>query len=541
MNKNLIQFLIVLAFSMLALDLYAQPANNLCSNATSLPCGTSNLIGTTVGATNIVNGTGCTISNYGVWYTFTGDGTSTTITSIPNSGYDHEIAVSTGSCGALTNQNCVDGAGAGGTESVTFVSTNGLTYYVYIGHYSSTSTSTSGFDISRTCVTPTCSDGIQNQGETGIDCGGPCPPCPPPTCSDGIQNQGETGIDCGGPCPPCPSSLVPTACSNTSQTLTTLSSILFYDDGGPGGNYCGDQVGGGNYCNCNCFTTTTICGAPGEFVISDFREFAMWNTTSGWDWMKIYDGPNTGSPVLYDNSSTGANNPFGDCGIGTTTMNFCSTGNCLTFEFWATSVVNRGGWDALVSSVAIACTLPVEFTSFTGRNMGSNNILEWTTSSEINNNYFIVQASNNSGSEFIDIGIVQGSGNSTTIKNYSFIDKYPTNKLTFYRLKQVDFDGQSDITNVIAVKKTNNGNINIYPNPANNNLFIDITDIKQGVYNVIYVNVLGKTSTETIFIDGSKITYQLNKFSELDSGIYLIKVVDANNNNSIKTDKIIKR
>jgi hypothetical protein len=47
-----------------------------------------------------------------------------------------------------------------------------------------------------------CSDGIQNQGETGVDCGGPCQPCP--TCSDGIQNQGETGIDCGGPCQPCP-------------------------------------------------------------------------------------------------------------------------------------------------------------------------------------------------------------------------------------------------------------------------------------------------------------------------------------------------
>jgi len=48
-----------------------------------------------------------------------------------------------------------------------------------------------------------CSDGIQNQGEEGIDCGGPCKPCP--SCEDGIQNQGEEGIDCGGPCKPCPS------------------------------------------------------------------------------------------------------------------------------------------------------------------------------------------------------------------------------------------------------------------------------------------------------------------------------------------------
>lgn len=55
----------------------------------------------------------------------------------------------------------------------------------------------------------TCSDGIQNQGETDVDCGGPCTPCA--SCSDGIQNQGETGIDCGGPCAACPASARDTA------------------------------------------------------------------------------------------------------------------------------------------------------------------------------------------------------------------------------------------------------------------------------------------------------------------------------------------
>ena len=48
----------------------------------------------------------------------------------------------------------------------------------------------------------TCTDGIQNQSETGVDCGGPCTACP--TCTDGIQNQSETGVDCGGPCGACP-------------------------------------------------------------------------------------------------------------------------------------------------------------------------------------------------------------------------------------------------------------------------------------------------------------------------------------------------
>ncbi len=55
--------------------------------------------------------------------------------------------------------------------------------------------------INGSCVKSTCSDGIQNQNETGVDCGGPCLACP--NCSDGIQNQNETGVDCGGPCALC--------------------------------------------------------------------------------------------------------------------------------------------------------------------------------------------------------------------------------------------------------------------------------------------------------------------------------------------------
>ena len=54
-------------------------------------------------------------------------------------------------------------------------------------------------------TTPTCTDGIQNGDETGVDCGGTnCDPCQVnPTCNDGIQNGDETGVDCGGSCTPC--------------------------------------------------------------------------------------------------------------------------------------------------------------------------------------------------------------------------------------------------------------------------------------------------------------------------------------------------
>ena len=65
-----------------------------------------------------------------------------------------------------------------------------------------------GVDCGGSCpacqTEPTCDDGIMNGDETGIDCGGSCPnSCPEPTCNDGIMNGDETGVDCGGSCPAC--------------------------------------------------------------------------------------------------------------------------------------------------------------------------------------------------------------------------------------------------------------------------------------------------------------------------------------------------
>jgi len=66
-----------------------------------------------------------------------------------------------------------------------------------------------------TVILPTCTDGIKNGTETGIDCGGSCSPCvAPPTCTDGIQNGTETGVDCGGTC---------TACSQVCPSTLNLS------------------------------------------------------------------------------------------------------------------------------------------------------------------------------------------------------------------------------------------------------------------------------------------------------------------------------
>lgn len=71
----------------------------------------------------------------------------------------------------------------------------------------------------RDCNCPTCHDGIKNQSEQGVDCGGPCPACStPPSCSDHIRNQGEQQTDCGGPCPPC--TTCPNGVCDASETCS---------------------------------------------------------------------------------------------------------------------------------------------------------------------------------------------------------------------------------------------------------------------------------------------------------------------------------
>jgi hypothetical protein len=84
----------------------------------------------------------------------------------------------------------------------------------------------------QVCVYPgDCFDGIKNNGELGLDCGGLCPSCP--SCFDGLQNQGEEYVDCGGPCPPC--SVIPPGLEYPS----------------PLGSNCGDNVcDSGEECTC---------------------------------------------------------------------------------------------------------------------------------------------------------------------------------------------------------------------------------------------------------------------------------------------------
>lgn len=95
-------------------------------------------------------------------------------------------------------------------------------------------------------------------------------------------------------------------------------------------------------------------------------------------------------------------------------------------------------------------TLPVELVTFDARQQEKNVILEWTTASELNNNYFEVQHAQN-GKDYQKVGIVEGNGNSNQLINYQFKHKDPENSQNYYRIKQVDFDGDNEFHGPVVV------------------------------------------------------------------------------------------
>ena len=142
----------------LTIEIYCQPPNDLCANATSLACG-QNTTGTTVGTTAKGAPVSSYASPYGVWYTFTGDGQATTITSTSTrTGFDHTIGIYTGTCGNLTHLHTQDEDYEldNSTETYTFVTVLGTTYFVYIAYYDVNGTAinweTGTFTISRSCT-----------------------------------------------------------------------------------------------------------------------------------------------------------------------------------------------------------------------------------------------------------------------------------------------------------------------------------------------------------------------------------------------------
>lgn len=370
------------------------PSNDACSGATLLPCGTSSLAGTTVGTVSETAPLGYS-SPYGVWYNFTGDGYSTTISTTAGSGFDHEMLIMSGTtCGATYTLVTDQDAGlSGGSETYTFTSVSGTQYYIYIAYYGTTGTSTNTgtFTMNRTCTVPPVNDNCS--GATLITT----------PYSSGIVSTASASSD------------VPSA--------TSLCSTFGY-------NVWYRVVGNNKY------MTASTCN-PGSNFDTEVR---VYTGTCGTSMME---------EICNDDDAA--------CSYSTlrSTVSWCALSGIdyyITVGYYSSSL-GTGNFELSVISGSQCSVLPVELLYFQGVNKGSENYLEWSTASENNSDYFIVQNSTN-GLDWEYVSKEPSAGNSTAKIHYSINHEFNTKCINYYKLLQYDYDGNHKEYGPISIDNT---------------------------------------------------------------------------------------
>lgn len=140
----------------------------------------------------------------------------------------------------------------------------------------------------------------------------------------------------------------------------------------------------------------------------------------------------------------------------------------------------------------IPVPLPVNLLSFSGSCHENYIHLNWITSSENNNDYFSVERSNN-GADWKVIGKLKGAGNSSFINQYTLDDFTQNFEVSYYQLKQTDFDGGTRVFSPVSVEKCNNYEVNlsVFPNPSKSSLGIDFKGNKDDILSVLICDNLG--------------------------------------------------
>jgi len=184
--------------------------------------------------------------------------------------------------------------------------------------------------------------------------------------------------------------------------------------------------------------------------------------------------------------------------------------------------------------------LPVELLYFKGKRIGVRNFLEWSTASETNNDFFTLERSEN-GVNFESLTIIDGGNNSNQILNYNTYDNYPYDKVTYYRLKQTDFNAENSYSDIITIfgEIAKNEIKNIHPNPTSSNLSFDVYAVQDDRLLIELYDCLGRLIISQEKLVKFGLSSESIIIEDLYKGIYTMKI--SFKNNALKSvTKIIK-
>lgn len=177
--------------------------------------------------------------------------------------------------------------------------------------------------------------------------------------------------------------------------------------------------------------------------------------------------------------------------------------------------------------------LPIELTKIDIQKFSFSNSLHWSTATELNNSHFDIQRSADS-KNWETIGTVQGNGTTLEPQEYRYTDRQPLPGINYYRLKQVDYDGQYEYSKVVSVdfgKGTRPGVLS--PNPVGSELFLSLPEETDGAVSVTVFDLNGRIWQQKDHISNSL------DVRELPQGIYFVKLL-AENGRVLLQERFVK-
>jgi hypothetical protein len=279
-----------------------------------------------------------------------------------------------------------------------------------------------------------------------------------------------------------------------------------------------------------------------------YDNLSVWiSTTCGGTYSKIWD-QSTGGVTSTIASSAGDNSVFCPSNsandwdaesVDLSAYDGGTIGNGVQLKF---VVTNGHGTNVYLDDINIsnvgAVSTSITLLNFNAVKNGSEVDIKWQTATEINNDYFTVEKSlpagqaGKNGIDFTTVDIVDGAGNSQSILNYQTTDRFPYNGISYYRLKQVDYDGTVSYSEIVAVNFNDHKNITVYPNPGT------------GIFNIEGLGTESEITVDNPLGQTILIKRTFSDSSEIDlrdqlSGVYYIKI--NNGDSSVCTKIIIHR
>ena len=217
----------------------------------------------------------------------------------------------------------------------------------------------------------------------------------------------------------------------------------------------------------------------------------------------------------------------------TTTQTQNGNGGCDNNSNPCNSNTSGGGAGTSGSGIIDGATggpLPIELDYFNAVKLHSAVALEWRTFSEINNDFFTVERSQD-GYKWTDIIRINGNGTSVEPNTYNGFDYQPLLGTSYYRLKQTDFDGNFTYHSMHAVSFNRTTSFQVYPNPSKDKITVE------GVNNSLdlkIIDLLGKEIDVSIVFNENKSVIDIRN---LNQGVYFLVIKDNYTQESIRIIK----